>query len=310
MRIHGAWAALATPIDSMGRTNDPGFEHLIDFLIERGVDGLVIGGATGEYVHFDANERARLAKLAIRRAAGRVKMMTCVGTSSIHSTLQLAHALEDEGSVALLLPMPGFFRYDQEDLKAFVEYVCRQVKGPFLLYNLPSFTNPLQADMALHLMKTVPNLIGMKDSSGELAHLDFLAHGRSPEVQYSVMVGDDSLLLSAAKAGWDGVISGIACFAPELIGATFRSHQEGAIAKAEEYQAMLDEIIVWVSQLPIPWAVRAGLAARGIDPGPMHLPPSAERARILADFTRWFIEWVEAKGWPLRGVWKLEHCYI
>jgi 4-hydroxy-tetrahydrodipicolinate synthase len=307
MRIHGAFAALATPIDSNGQSNDFEFERLVDFLIERGVDGLVIGGATGEYTHFDTQERVRLAKLAIKRASGRVKMMTCVGTSSIHSTLQLAHAAADAGNAALLLPMPGFFRYNQDDLKAFVESVCAAVPSPFLLYNLPSFTNPLDAETALELMRTVPNVIGMKDSSGERDHLDFLAQARTPN-EYSILVGDDSLLLSAAQAGWDGVISGIACFAPELITATFRAHRDGAFDKADEYQAMLDEIIVWVGQLPIPWAVRAGLAVRGIDPGPMHLTPSPARAKVIADFSEWFRQWLDAKGWPCKGVWDLEQC--
>ncbi|MBV8818057.1 MAG: hypothetical protein JO022_06845 [Acidobacteriaceae bacterium] len=82
------------------------------------------------------------------------------------------------------------------------------------------------------------------------------------------------------------------------------------MAKAEEYQAMLDEIIEWVMRLPIPWAVRAGLAARGIDPGPMHLPPSAARKQVLNDFTRWFTQWVNDKGWPLEGIWQLEYCCI
>ena len=306
MRIQGAYAALATPIASDGSPDDGAFERLVDFLIERGVDGLVVGGATGEYVHFDANERARLAKLAIKRAEGRVRMMTCVGTSSIYSTLQLAQAVQDVGNAALLLPMPGFFRYSQDDLKAFVESVCGSIEGLFLLYNLPSFTNPLEPGTALELMRSVPNVIGMKDSSGQKPHLDFFSGAR----EYSVLVGDDSLLLSAAKAGWDGVISGIACFAPELITAAFRSHRDGAFDKAEEYQAMLDEIIEWVGRLPIPWAVRAGLAVRGIDPGPMHLPPSPARAQMIAEFSEWFGRWVEAKGWPLRGVWQLERCRV
>jgi 4-hydroxy-tetrahydrodipicolinate synthase len=308
MRIHGAFAALATPVDSTGQANDKNFERLVDFLIERGVDGLVIGGATGEYVHFDANERARLAKLAIARASGRVKMMTCVGTSSIHSTMELARAAEHDGNTALLLPMPYFFRYNQDDLTAFVEHVSGAIDKPFLLYNLPGFTNPLNAATALELMRAVPNVIGMKDSSGERDHLDFLAQARQKPDEYSILVGDDSLLLSAAKAGWDGVISGIACFAPELITATFRSHRDGAFDKAEEYQAMLDEIIGWVGQLPIPWAVRAGLAVRGIDPGPMHLPLSPARAKVVADFTAWFRQWLDEKGWPAEGVWELEHC--
>lgn len=283
------------------------FDQLIDFSIERGIDGVVIGGATGEYAHFSVDERLEIAAHAIDRIAGRVKAFTCIGTSSIHSTLRFARRAAGLGNEALLLPMPYFFRYEQQDLAAFVEEVCASVDVPFLLYNLPVFTNPLEAGTALDLFSRIPNLIGMKDSSGDKSNLATLAGGRT-NGEFSLLVGDDSLLLSAARAGWDGVISGIACFAPELIGAVHRCHRDGHLKDALRFQAMLDEIIEWVVRIPTPWAVRVGLAARGIENGPMHLPVSAGRAERIAEFREWFARWTAEHGLDLKGVWTLPRC--
>ncbi|MGD0579288.1 MAG: dihydrodipicolinate synthase family protein, partial [Bryobacteraceae bacterium] len=136
--VSGVLAALVTPIDDFGRVDLATFDRVIDFVVERGVDGVLIGGGTAEYPDFEVEDRARLAAHAVRRMAGRGCVVTCVGTSSIHSTLRLACSAADSGSDALLVPMPHFFRYEQQDLAAFCECVCGCVSTPCLLYNLPS----------------------------------------------------------------------------------------------------------------------------------------------------------------------------
>lgn len=304
-RIEGAYAALITPIDHLGRPDLETFDRLMDFVSERGLDGVVIGGATGEYAHFDIGDRLRLIARAVDRLCGNMKVFASVGTSSVYSTVLLATQAAQHGSAALLLPMPYFFRYEQQDLTAFVEEVCGAVDIPFLLYNLPSFTNFLEVQTAIDLLRSVPNLIGMKDSSGLKTNLQPLADARRSG-SYSLLVGDDSLLLNAARAGWDGVISGIACFAPELIAAVYRNYSEGNAEEARRLQEMLDEVIAWVVRLPVPWAVRAGLAARGIANGPMHLPVSAGRARQIHEFSEWLRNWADRHGLPLEGVWSLD----
>ena len=305
IQIKGAYAALVTPIDHLGRPDLETFDRLMDFISERGLDGVVIGGATGEYAHFDVDDRLRLIARAVDRLRGKMRVFSCVGTSSIYSTTLLATRAAQQGSEALLLPMPYFFRYEQPDLIAFVEEVCGAVDAPFLLYNLPSFTNFMEVTTAISLLHSVPNLVGMKDSSGLKSNLQPLADARRSG-GYSLLVGDDSLLLSAARAGWDGVISGIACFAPELIAAVYRSHSEGNAEEARRLQEMLDEVIAWVVRLPVPWAVRAGLAARGIANGPMHLPVSVARARQIHEFSEWLRTWADRHGLPLEGVWSLD----
>ncbi len=301
--LSGVFAALITPIDANGRPDMEAFDRVIEFVFERHVDGVVIGGGTAEYPHFDIADRAALAAHAVRRVAGRGMVTTCVGTSSIHSTLRLAQSAAGSGSDALLVPMPFFFRYEQDDLVSYCETVCASVSVPCLLYNLPSFTNGIEVSTAVRLLNSVPNLIGMKDSSGDTANLGPLALARK-DSGFSLFVGDDSLLLGALKAGWDGVVSGIACFVPELIAAVYRSYRDGDEAQASAYQATLDLLIEEVVRVPIPWGVRVGLAARGVANGPMHLPPSPARLRQMTELRDWLKNWAEARGLGLEQAWK------
>jgi 4-hydroxy-tetrahydrodipicolinate synthase len=303
LQLSGVYAALVTPINEVGRPDLAAFESVIEFVLERGVDGLVIGGATAEYPHFDVNDRAVLAAHAVRRMAGRGRSVVCVGTSSVHSTLELTRRAADSGCDALVLPMPCFFRYSQDDLESYCETVCAAVPMPFLLYNLPSFTNEIEVSTAIRLLNGVPNLIGMKDSSGNPGDLKPLADARS-QSGFSLFVGDDCLLLGALQAGWDGVVSGIACFVPELISAVYRSYRSGDVALASSYQAMLDLLIEEVVRLPIPWGVRVGLEVRGVPNGPMHLPPSPTRLRQIEELRAWLRNWADTRGLCLDQVWK------
>jgi dihydrodipicolinate synthase/N-acetylneuraminate lyase len=160
----------------------------------------------------------------------------------------------------------------------------------------------VSVDTATHLLETIPNLVGMKDSSGARENLAPLALARDKH-GFSLFVGDDDLLLAALQAGWNGVFSGIACVVPELIVAVYRSYKAGNAVQARAYQATLDELIEQVVRLPIPWGVRVGLAARGIPNGPMHLPLSPERRGQVDDLGRWLNRWAEERSLTLPQVW-------
>lgn len=300
--ISGVFTALVTPIDALGRPDLGAFDRVIEFVLQRGVDGVVIGGGTAEYPHFDVAARAALAQRAVEQVAGRGLVITCVGTSSVFSTLALARKAADAGSDILLLPMPHFFHYSQDDLITYTQTVCAAVPTPFLLYNLPSFTGAIMPSKAIRLMRTIPNLIGIKDSSGRRQNLLPLAKAIERPGS-SVLVGDDCLLLDALQAGWHGTVSGIGCFVPELILAIYRSYRAADVERASALQNTLNALIKEVVRLPIPWGVRVGLEVRGISNGPMHLPLSRVRTQQIEVLREWLREWASTRALALDQVW-------
>jgi 4-hydroxy-tetrahydrodipicolinate synthase len=293
--IAGLFAAVATPILEDGRLDLDRFDRLLDFLVDAGVDGVCLAGATGEYPHFETGDR----KVLIRRAAERLPsgcaLLVGIGAPSMRLAIELGEAAVEAGSRALLLPMPMFFRYQQDDLEAYCAHVSGTLRAPCLLYNLPDFTNPLEPDTVIDLLRDQEYIVGIKDSSGESAHLTAFSTARRG-APWTLLVGDDRLLEQGLQAGWDGGISGVAGFCPELLIALHRSFIGGRPQETARLGALRDELIDRLSPFPTPWGIRVGLAARGIDTGPLPLPVTPARQKQIAAFTEWLPPWLQRTG--------------
>jgi len=292
----GTYAALLTPATPQGLLDLDTFSRLVDFVVDRGVGGIVIGGATGEYPNFSVEDREKLIRHATAYAKGRFPVVAGIGCSSLAATLHLGRVAADAGCDGVLLAMPYFFRYEQGDLEAFSRTVSRECKLPSLLYHLPAFTNALTSENLAGLLKSEPHLAGVKDSSGVRTNLTLLSQARR-ERPFTLFVGNDALVLDALRAGWDGVISGIACFLPELLAALVDSFREADLEAAARRQAEVDRAIEEIVKLPTPWAIRIGLEVRGISTGPLPLPLSAERRAQVSAYREWLEEWLGHMTW-------------
>jgi dihydrodipicolinate synthase/N-acetylneuraminate lyase len=293
--IAGLFAAVATPIHDDGRVDLGILDRLIDVLVEAGVSGICLAGATGEYPHFETPDR----KAIIRRAAARLPrdrtLLVGIGGPSMRHTIELGETALESGSRALLLPMPMYFRYEQEDLESFCAQVSRALAAPCLLYNLPDFTNGLAPETIVNLLRDEEFIVGIKDSSGQVEHLDAFAQARRDE-PWTLLVGDDRVLFKGLKAGWNGSISGVAGFCPELLVALYRSFVEKRHDETARLQNLLDELVAQLAPFPTPWGIRVGLSARGIDTGPLPLPVTAARRQQIAAFTEWLPGWLARNG--------------
>lgn len=295
MRIQGLYSAVVTPVHDDGRLDLKTFDRVVDFLVAAGVSGICIAGATGEYPHFESEDRTTIIHRAAARLPSSRDLLVGIGAPSKRHVIELGRIARDAGSRALLLPMPMFFRYEQGDLEAYCADISRALETSCLLYNLPGFTNGLESGTILALLRNEEFIVGLKDSSGQFENLPAFqtARGAAP---WSLLVGDDRALLAGLSAGWDGGISGVAGFCPELLVALYSSHAAKETAAAARLQGLLDELITHLAPFPTPWGIRIGLAARGIPTGPLPLPLTAARQRQIAEFTSWFRGWLAATG--------------
>jgi 4-hydroxy-tetrahydrodipicolinate synthase len=293
--LAGLFAAVVTPTQDDGRLDLQAFDRVVQFLVDAGVSGICIAGATGEYPHFETDDRKAIIRRAAERLPSGCALLVGIGAPSMRHVVDLGRAAIDAGSRALLLPMPMFFRYEQPDLELFAVRVSRTLRAPCLLYNLPGFTNGLEPATILDLLRDEEFIVGVKDSSGIADHLDTFARARGGD-PWSLMVGDDRVLHAGLSAGWDGGISGVAGFCPELLVAIYRSHAAQQTAEAARLQALLDELILHIAPFPTPWGIRIGLAARGLPTGPLPLPLTPARRRQIAEFTAWLTDWLLRTG--------------
>jgi len=237
--IGGVLAAVGTPRDAKGRLDEAGFCHSLEHLMQKGIEGFAINGATGEYCLTSPEELARLVALAAGIVKGRADLICGIGSAGIHGFLNLGGIAVQAGAKALLLPMPHFFPYAQTDLEAFSRTLVENLDAPILLYNLP-FNSPLEPHTVGRLPEDCQNIVGIKDGSGSLE-----------------------------------ILSGVATVLPELIlslnAATPNTNPFTEAAR------VLSEYIQAISLFPVPWGLKFTGEFLGIGPASFSQPVSPER---------------------------------
>lgn len=291
-QVQGVYAALLTPRRADNGLDLSGVSRLIEFLTRHNVRSYAVNGATGEFCLTTPKElRALFAE--IRGVTGNNANLLCgIGSAGSAGAIELAKIAQEEGSRALLVPAPYFFSYQQDDLEAFFHILAARVQLPMLLYNLPQFTTGLEVDTACRLIRDVPNIIGIKDSSGSLDILRALTKQAIPACR---IIGNDSALVAALQEEiCDGVVSGVACVLPELIQSVYQS---GRVVDVQGFAPfccatdLLDEFIARIDAFPTPWGLKWIAEAREILPATFAQPLSAQRTMQGTELVAWFQGW-------------------
>jgi 4-hydroxy-tetrahydrodipicolinate synthase len=287
--VRGVSAAVLTPRLADGSVDAPSLRKLLAFLLNKGVSSFALNGATGEFcITTPAQLRTLLA--TAKEAVGDSAQFLCgIGAADSAQSTLLARIAQDAGVKGLLLPMPYFFPYQQGDLEQFCRSLATTVSIPILLYNLPQFTSGLQKETVHTLISEVPNIIGIKDSSGSL---EILRHLTEHGVDACRIVGDDSILSAALSAEvCDGVISGVACVVPELILGLYAREKHLESVEFSAYAQVLDQFVEQLSAFPTPWGLKWIAQARAILEPTFPLPLSPARAAQGRELELWFQSW-------------------
>lgn len=287
-RFHGVFAALLTP-----RTKDAGLDEAslrsyLEFLFEKGIRGIVVNGATGEFCPTTKSELAKFLSICQSTLGDRATFLCGIGSTSLGGVVELGKIAQDAGVAGLLLPMPYFFMYSQDDLKAFCAETARQLRAPVLLYNLPKFATGLDSSTVVSLIRDCPNIVGIKDSGGSLDTMRVLTELAIP---CSRIIGNDAVLAQAlANKLCDGVVSGVAGVLPELICALFAASPEDILF--HQLSDFLSEFISRVERFPSPWGLKWIGESRKIFPATFPLPVSQRRQEEALELQNWFREWL------------------
>lgn len=285
-KFNGVYAAALTPRTSEGVIDSTAFEHQLAFLSAKGIKGFALNGATGEFPAVADAELETILQSAERSAPER-EVLCGIGGANLDRTISLGRIAVAAGADALLLPMPFFFPYRQDDLISFVSSVADRLDASILLYNLPQFTTGLNAASVIELMRRHEQIVGIKDSSGSLEIVSALTTELPDRAR---LIGNDSALAPALQQQvCDGVVSGVACALPELILSFF----EYPVASQEfnEAQSVLAEFIEHLNTLPTPWGLKVASAARQIAGGEYPWPLSPAREVEVEALHLWFSDW-------------------
>jgi 4-hydroxy-tetrahydrodipicolinate synthase len=288
--VKGVYAALLTPRLRNGDFDGNSYRNQLEFLLGKGIEGFALNGATSEYSLITPEELKKILEISKETLANRADFICGVGAATLRAAVKLGQLAMEGGATGLLLPMPYFFPYSQDDLGSFCNSFAKQIPLPILLYNLPMFTSGLEASTVLDLIQQNENIVGIKDSSGSL---DILRAITESGLECTRVVGNDSALAPALCEGLcEGVISGVSCVLPEILKAMVESAPGSA-----EFERMSELLNVFTAQLnrfPTPWCLKFISESRKITSAWFPFPLSEGRAAEGAKLVEWFKLWKTA----------------
>ena len=270
-------AAITTPFGPDGGLALDAFEAHVRWLDEVGLDGLFVGGTTGEGVLLEAEEVAALAARAVA-AAGSLRVIVQVGRASTRATAALARRALDAGADGVAAYVPWFYPVTPEQVRAhFMALLEAAGDAPAFIYNIPPRTvNDLSAELAGELARS--GFAGMKDSTGEAARYDAYLEAVRDVDGFELYTGTEPHLVAAARAGGAGSINGLSNCRPELFVALREALESGSGVEPlhEEVSALKAQVKSEQSTvLAVKARVRERLASRGVD------YPAAARAPFV-----------------------------
>jgi 4-hydroxy-tetrahydrodipicolinate synthase len=285
--VLGTYAAVVTPRKQDHSIDEASLRSWLKFLIKAGVKGFAINGATGEFCLTTEYEFQLLTEIVADVVKNRAAVLAGIGGAGIVDVIRRGRIAIKTGVDAVLLPMPYFFRYSQDDLVAFTSKVAGELTSPVLLYNLPQFTSGLEPKTSLELIQRCRNITGIKDSSGSLDTVRLLST-EAPEA--CRVIGNDGVLAAALREDLvDGVISGVACVLPELISQIFETGRTSPDSLGwQSMITILDEFIAQLDTMPTPWGIKIMAEARGIAKASFPLPLSERRRHLAQELSTWF----------------------
>jgi 4-hydroxy-tetrahydrodipicolinate synthase len=270
-RFGAVVTAMVTPFDAAGRLDLDGAVQLAHHLVGDGSDGLVVTGTTGEGPTLDDSERVELWG-AVARAVS-VPVIAGSGTNDTAHSVELTRAATEVGAAGILAVTPYYNRPSQAGIAAHFAAVAASTDLPVLVYDIPVRTGrKVAADTMLQLVAEHPNIVGVKDASGDPAGAArLIARAGTAFECYS---GDDSLTLPLLSVGAVGVVSVASHWVGPELSEMVRRYLEGDVEGARWLNAELIDPVSFQSSddAPNPLPAKAVMRARGLPAGECRLP--------------------------------------
>ena len=203
MRLSGVWLPIITPFKD-GEVDYAGYEHLVDHYVRAGVSGVIPLGTTGESPTIDEAETEALVERTVATVAGRVPILIGVGGNDTRKVVKAVKRLQKHAVQGILSVCPYYNRPSQDGMREHFTRVAEATDRPILIYNIPYRTGVNIANETLLALAAIPNIAGVKDSSGNIAQsLDLL---RQRPAGFTVLTGEDAFFYTMLAHGGDGGI--------------------------------------------------------------------------------------------------------
>lgn len=268
--LEGIYPALVTPFKNDTAIDEKALRHLVNFVIDEGVTGVVPCGTTGEFVYMSKEERKKTVETVIHEAKGRVPVVAGTGSSSTLEAIELTKHAEKAGADAALVVSPYYLRpADKGDFQHFYE-LTQATTIPIVLYNIPQCTGSFLSREVVEDLAQIGSIVGLKDSSGSLPYMLELLQTIGDKI--NIVCGHDEVVLPALAAGAKGAILASANVIPDIWIKLYEAVKKGDMQKARELQMSAQKLARIFVRHGGAVPVKVALKMRGLDMGKTRRP--------------------------------------
>ncbi len=266
--FQGAMTAMITPFTTDGQVDYERLKANVDFQIDKGIDGLVPVGTTGESPTLSHDEHQKVIETVVEHTAGRVKVIAGTGSNATREALSLTRHAKDVGADGALMVNPYYNKPTQEGLYRHFSLVADEVGLPIVLYNIPGRTGITMAPATVARLAEHEAIVAVKEATGSLD----IASEIATLSDITILSGDDSLTLPLMSIGGKGVISVLSNIIPDKIKALTAAALAGDFTGARQYHLELFPLFkgMFVETNPIP--IKSAMAMMNMDSGELRLP--------------------------------------
>jgi 4-hydroxy-tetrahydrodipicolinate synthase len=242
LKPEGIMPALVTPFAAKNRksVDEAQLRKLVTHCLDLGVHGVVPCGTTGEFVNMTVEERKRVIDVVVDEVNGKVPVVAGTGASGTQQALEMTRYAKDAGADAALIVTPYYLKPTNRGIYDHFSTIASKADFPLILYNIPQCTGlPMPWQMVEDLAQ-LPNIVGIKDSSGQLSFI--LTVLEKVRDRVNVMCGHDEVVVAALAAGASGAILASANFIADIWVDIYNSVLQGDLQKARELQYSVQKI--------------------------------------------------------------------
>ena len=242
-RLRGIIPPMVTPLVDHTTLDIEGLERLVEYLLAGGVHGLFLLGTTGEGPSLDYGLRRDLIRHTIEFVAARVQTVVCVSETSLNTAVKLAKYAADVGADAVVASAPYYYSLSQQELRDYIQKLAQAISLPLYLYNIPQMTRTVFSVDTVRQLLDLENVVGIKDSSGDLEYLRQLHQVVSRRDDFVLLTGVEESLVESMHLGAHGGVCGGANVFPQL----HVNLYDACMRSDAEKMALLSDIVRRVS---------------------------------------------------------------
>ncbi len=263
--MKGIFAALMVPYNEDGTINEKGLREIVRHNIDvMGVDGLYVGGSTGENFMISTDEKKRVFEIAMDETKDAVKLIAQVGSVNLYEAVELGKYATKLGYKCLSAVTPFYYKFDFAEVKDYYETIVRETGNNMIIYSIPFLTGVNMNVEQFGELFANEKIIGVKFTAGDFFLLERM---RKAYPNKLILAGFDEMLLPAVVLGVDGAIGSTYCVNGHRAKQIFELGKQGKITEALEIQHVTNDLIEGILSNGLYQTIKEILKLQGVDAG-------------------------------------------